>query len=211
MTNASNRLGAPWPEWHRDASADDPCETKAELTARFERDAIPLLDQLYRGAQKMTRSQVDAEDLVQDTMLKAYRHFRSFREGTHLKAWLFRIMSNTWIDAYHRTQARRMECLHGEIADWQLVAGSPPPIGPAFEQPGALHALGDSEIAHALAQLGEGVRMVVYYADVEGFRYREIAEILNIPVGTVMSRLHRGRRQLRVLLADVASEFGFVS
>ncbi len=122
MTNVSNRLGAPWPEWHRDASADDPCEAKAELTARFERDAIPLLDQLYRGAQKMTRSKVDAEDLVQDTMLKAYRHFRSFREGTHLKAWLFRIMSNTWIDAYHRTQARPMECLHGEIADWQLVA-----------------------------------------------------------------------------------------
>ena len=184
-------------------------ESDAELRARFERDAIPLLDQLYGGARRLTRSRADAEDLVQDTMVKAYAQFRSFREGTHLKAWLFRIMQNTWINNYHKTRRRPIEHLIGEITDWQQAAEQRnTSIAYRSAEIEALEALPDKDITEALEALPEHLRMVVYYADAHGYRYKEIAEIMDIPIGTVMSRLHNARRRLRMLLADVARVHG---
>jgi RNA polymerase sigma-70 factor, ECF subfamily len=178
-------------------------ESDAELTARFERDAIPLAGQLYGGARRMTRSRADAEDLVQDTMMKAYSGFRSFHEGTHLRAWLFRIMHNTWISDYQKSRRRPMECLTGDMTTWDYAAGRQAFAGRRSAEVEALEALPDSEIAEALDSLPDNIRMVIY-ADVCGHPYKTVAEIMDIPIGTVMSRLHRARRRLRVLLADAA-------
>ncbi|WP_424293499.1 sigma-70 family RNA polymerase sigma factor [Gordonia sp. (in: high G+C Gram-positive bacteria)] len=187
-----------------------PEETQEQLTERFERDALPLLDQMYGAALRMTRNPADAEDLVQETYIKAFSAFKSFREGTNLKAWLYRILTNTYINSYRKKQRQPAQYPTDEITDWQLAASAEhTSTGLRSAEIEALDALPDDEIKEALGKLPEDFRMAVYYADVEGLPYKEIAAIMDTPIGTVMSRLHRGRKQLRDELVDVARERGF--
>ena len=186
-------------------------ETEAQRARRFECEALPYLDQLYGAAMRLTRNPHDAEDLVQETYAKAFAHFHQYQEGTNLKAWLYRILNNTFISNYRKAQRRPKEAHSSEVEDWQeFEAASHTSSGLASAEAQALDNLPDYEIREALAQLPEDRRLAVYLADIEGFSYQEIAEIMDSPVGTVMSRLHRGRRQLRDLLADYARSLGYI-
>lgn len=184
-------------------------ETAAERTKRFERDALQYMNQLYAAAMRYTRNPEDAQDLVQDTYAKAYTSFHQFEPGTNLKAWLYRVLTTTFINNYRKDQ-RRPQTSDSELEDWQLAEASSHTSdqGKSTEDV-VLENLPDSDIKNALAQIPEEFRMVVYLADVEGFSYKEIAEIVGVPAGTVMSRLHRGRKQLREKLADYARERGY--
>jgi RNA polymerase sigma-70 factor, ECF subfamily len=176
---------------------------------RFERDAMPLLPGLYAAALRMTRNPSDAEDLVQETFLRAYRGFGGFEEGTNLKAWLYRILTNTFINAYRKRQRQPVTVSEQEVEDRSLFERLGE-SGPSAESE-VLERLPDEDVKEALDSLSEGFRLAVLLADVEGFSYREIAEIMDVPIGTVMSRLHRGRRALEKRLWEKMRERGLVS
>jgi len=190
-------------------SKDLVLESAADRTIRFERDALVFTDQLYAAALRYTKNPEDARDLVQDTYLKAFTSFHQFEEGTNLRAWLYRVLTTTFINTYRKDQ-RRPQVAQAELEDWQLAEAQShtSDLGKSAEVE-ALENLPDNDIKRALQEIPEEFRMVVYLADVEGFSYKEIAEIVGIPAGTVMSRLSRGRKQLREKLADYAAELGY--
>jgi RNA polymerase sigma-70 factor, ECF subfamily len=174
--------------------------------ATFSDVAMEFMPGLYSAALRMTRNRADAEDLVQETYLKAYRSFASFQEGTNLRAWLYRILTNTFINSYRAAQRRPEQADVEDVEDLYLykrLAGS------GGSEPGR-SAEDDEDVKAALEALPENFRMAVLLADVEGFSYKEISEITDVPIGTVMSRIHRGRRALQKALHDVAEARGLV-
>ncbi len=172
-------------------------ETDAERSSRFETEALAYLDQLYGAALRMTRNPTDAEDLVQETFAKAYASFHQFTPGTNLKAWLYRILTNTFINSYRKKQ-RQPQSSGSEVEDWQLArAEAHTSTGLRSAETEALDRMPHSAVTDAMNALAPDFRLAVYLADVEGFSYKEIAEIMGTPIGTVMSRLNRGRNQLR--------------
>ena len=189
---------------------------KVELSpadkARFTRDTLPLLDSLYASALRMTRNPADAEDLVQETMLRAYRSFDRFEEGTNLKAWLFRIMTNAYINTYRKKQREPKKVSSDEIEDFDLYQELKDHDDQFSQTPEriVLDSLVDSDIIDAIDDLPEQFRLAVVLSDVEGFSYAEMAEIMDVPLGTVMSRLHRGRKALQKRLWDLARDRGIV-
>lgn len=176
--------------------------------ATFAEEAMPLMDQLYSAALRMTRNAADAEDLVQETYLKAYRGYERFQEGTNLKAWMYRILTNSYINRYRAKQRRPDETDISDVEDMYLyrrLGGEQSDVGTSAEE-AFLDTVTDSTVKAAIEALPENFRMAVLLADVEGFAYKEIAEILDIPIGTVMSRIHRGRKALEKQLHEFAGE-----
>jgi RNA polymerase sigma-70 factor (ECF subfamily) len=182
--------------------------------AHFAEEALPLAPQLYSAALRMTRNTADAEDLVQETYLKGYRSFATFEEGTNLRAWLFRILTNTYINSYRAKQRRPEETDLDSIEDFYLyrrIGGLEEALASRSAEDELMDLFTDDEVKQALEDLPENFRLPVLLADVEGFSYREIAEMLDIPMGTVMSRLHRGRKAMQKALFDFAEQRGLVS
>src|SRR2546428_12324110 len=179
----------------------------------FEAEALSFLDALYRTALRMTRSEADAEDLVQETYIKAFRFREQFTPGTNLKAWLFRILTNTFINSYRRRQTQPEMTELDDVSEFDLyrkMAAARTASSAGDPESEFLGQIVDSEVKDALGELPEKFRTVVLL-DVEGFSYKEIAEMLAIPIGTVMSRLHRGRKFLQQRLYDLARERGIAA
>jgi RNA polymerase sigma-70 factor (ECF subfamily) len=175
----------------------------------FEELATPYMSALYAAALRMTRNPSDAEDLVQETYLRAYRGFGGFREGTNLKAWLYRILTNTFINQYRAKKRRPDQVDLDDVEDFYIfrrLGGLEAADASQTAETEALESMPDDEVKQALESIPEQFRMAVILADIEGFSYKEIADILDVPIGTVMSRIHRGRRQLQKLLWDYATE-----
>jgi RNA polymerase sigma-70 factor, ECF subfamily len=185
-------------------------DAKAEKRKLFEEQALQYMDQLYAAAMRMTRNPADAADLVQETFVKAYQAFSQFQQGTNLKAWLYRIQTNTFINNYRKNQRNPYQGTIDDLEDWQLGGAESvtQSLSTRSAEAEAIDHLPDSAVKDALQSIPEDFRLAVYFADVEGFSYQEIADIMKTPVGTVMSRLHRGRRLLRDLLGDYARERG---
>ncbi|WP_234399401.1 sigma-70 family RNA polymerase sigma factor [Psychromicrobium lacuslunae] len=191
-------------------TVDLAAESIEERRARFERDAMQYVDQLYSAAMRMARNPADAEDLVQEAYTKAFSAFHQYRPGTNLKAWLYRILTNTYINLYRKRQREPLPSGSDQVEDWQLArAESHTSSGLRSAESEALDHLPDSDVKNALQSIPEEFRLAVYFADVEGYAYKEISDIMNTPIGTVMSRLHRGRKMLRDLLSEYAAERGF--
>ncbi|MEX2655642.1 MAG: sigma-70 family RNA polymerase sigma factor [Acidimicrobiia bacterium] len=181
--------------------------------ADFEADAMQFAPQLYSAAMRMARNPTDAEDLVQETLLKAYRAYGSFQAGTNLKAWLYRILTNTYINKYRKDKRRPTESELGDVEDLYLykrIGSEETAASSRSAEDRVLDGLVESDIKQAVEALPENFRVPVLLADLEGFAYKEIAEILDIPIGTVMSRLHRGRKALQASLTEFAQGRGLL-
>jgi RNA polymerase sigma-70 factor, ECF subfamily len=176
--------------------------------AQFEQDVVPVMGQLYPAALRMTKNASDAEDLVQETITKAYAAFHQFRPGTNLRAWLHRILANTFINGYRKRRREPAAALGADFGDGWPYGADRLAVPARSAEAEALDRLPDSDILRALRDLPDDFRMAVYLADIEGYPYREIAEMMGTPIGTVMSRLHRGRGRLREKLAKYAPKQG---
>ena len=185
-------------------------DTRDELQARFQSEAMPLLPGLYAAAYRLTRNAADAEDLVQETYLRAFRGFHQFEPGTNLKAWLYRILTNTFINSYRKKQREPQTVSDEEVEDWYLYSKMADEGFEPSAETSVIESLPDEEVQEALSSLPEQFRVAVLLADVEGFSYKEIAEMTGVPIGTVMSRLHRGRKALEKRLWNVVRERGLV-